>query len=197
MMMPNTYNPGYNPNMPWGRRGSGYFDDRRGPYNNRWGPRSGRDGYWDDDYYGAPRRGRSWDRGDWRDRRRDGGYGGYGGRRTPTYWDRDGDGVDDRHQYGRGYRKPTYYDRNGDGIDDRYQYGSRPTEVVRRTRYVDDYDRGTTRYYDRDPVVKRTTYTSSDPYYDNDRVVTTRTTRPVTNGDTVVKKTTTTRTVSD
>lgn len=68
---------------------------------------------------------------------------------------------------------------------------------MRRTRYVDDYNRGT-RYYDRDPVVRRTTYTS-DPYVnDRDRVVkTTTTTRPIDSNDTVVKKTTTTRTVSD
>lgn len=197
MVGPQSYNPGYNPNMPWGRRGSGYFDHRRGPYSGYGRDRSlgrgGRDGYWDDDRYGAPRRGRSYDRGDWRDGRRrsydrdyDRGY----GRRTPTYWDRNGDGVDDRFQTGGRYR-PTYNDRNGDGIDDRYQ---RP-EVVRRTTYVDNRNRG---YYDNAPVTtKRTTYTS-DPYYnDADRVVTTRTTRPVNSGDTVVKKTTTTRTVSD
>ena len=186
-MMPNTYNPGYNPNMPWGRRGSGYFDDRRGPYGYggyRGGPR-GRD-YYDDDYYGDRRRGRSWDRADWRDRD----Y----GRRRPTYWDRDGDGIDDRYQSGRGYRRPTYYDRDGDGIDDRLQY-NRPREVIRRTRYVDDYDRGT-RYYNDAPVTRTTTY--RDPvYYDGGDKVVTRTTRPVTGGDTVVKKTTTTRTVSD
>jgi hypothetical protein len=181
--------------MPWNRRGAGYFDHRAG---------YGRAGPWDRDYDEGPYRGRSYDRGP-RDRRygrgrsydrnydrgydRDRGY----GRRAPTYWDRNGDGVDDRLQTGRGYRRPTYNDRNGDGIDDRYQ---RPVNRVRTTRYVDDYDRGS-RYYNDAPVTtKRTTYTS-DPYYDNRDSVVTRTTRPVNSGDTVVKKTTTTRTVSD
>ena len=191
---PQTYNPGYNPNMPWGRRGSGYFDDRRDPYNNYGGRRRSRD-RWDDDhddYYRGPRR-NSWDdRGDWRDRDRDRNrFGGnwdrpYDGYRGPNNWDnRDRDrgyGYDDRHRHG-GYRN-NYYDRNGDGLDDRYH---RPAEVVRTTRYVDDYDRGVTRYVDPAPtVVKRTTYT--------DPVVTT--TRPlVSSGDVV--KTTTTRTVTD
>lgn len=179
--------------MPWGRRGSGYFDHRRGPYSGYGRDRFRKYNDWEDDYERDLRRGRSWDRADWRDRRRPS-YDGY--RRRPTYYDRDGDGIDDRFQGGRSYRRPTYYDRNGDGIDDRYQYGYRPREVVRRTRYVDDYDRGS--YIDRNPVVRRTTYTSDPHYHDADTVVKrTTTTRPTTSGDTVVKKTTTTRTVSD
>lgn len=209
--------------MSWGRGGKGYFDDRRDPYDRdrRDGPRGSRD-RWDrdDDYHNGPRR-RSWDGGRGygdtggrdmdRDRDWDRGYGGGYNNRGPSNWDRnDRGGYDDRRTYGsRDYRRASY-DRNGDGVDERYQ--TRPVDVVRTTRYADDYDRGTTRYVDTNPVVRRTTYagdplynngdtvvkrtTYADPVYTNNDVVRTTTSRPLTTSGDVVK-TTTTRTVSD
>lgn len=196
------YNPGYNPNMPWGRKGSGYFDERRDPYEHS-PRRRGRD-RWDDDRYEGPTRGSSWDRRDYRDNRdprdSDRRYDGYG--RRPDYYDRDNRDRDYDGRYGTSRyvddRRPARYVDDYDRRVSPTRYVE-PAPVVQRTTYVDPAPVvQRTTYHDPAPVVQRTTYVDPAPvvqrttYVDNPNTVVTRT---VPNNDVV--QTTTTRTVRD